>query len=146
MNMNRILATAAFAFLAASTAAHAAYYDPDGEWMDTRRHLALNSMPANSEAIAHLNYAKITCRTKTGTTGGRPPTPGYIPCMKAQGYVFVYATPAQVAARKKATERVQPQVVIVPAPPAIDFMPHGCNGFIGGGGGLDLPWESGELF
>jgi hypothetical protein len=71
MNMNRILATAAFAFLAASTAAHAAYYDPDGEWMDTRRHLALNSMPANSEAIAHLNYAKITCRTKTGSTDGR---------------------------------------------------------------------------
>jgi hypothetical protein len=109
--MNRFSITLAAAtvsalalIVGAPVGAHAAYYDPDGEWMDTRHHLALNSMPANSEAIAHLNYAKITCRTKTGTTDGGPATPGYIPCMKAQGYVFVYATPAQIAAREKAAQ------------------------------------------
>jgi hypothetical protein len=29
-----------------------------------------------------------------------------------------------------------PAVVIAPASPPIDFMPHGCNGYIGGGGGF----------
>ena len=106
--------------------------------MDTHHQIALGDLPDSSERVARLEYAKHDCRVKTGQSPGSIPTPASFACLKAAGFIWVYDSAAEIAARKKTVERVQPQVVIVPAPPAIDFTPHGCNGFIGGGGGFSM--------
>ena len=55
-----ILAAALMATIAHTLPARAGA-NLDGEWMDFRHHLALNSMPAASEPIARRNYAKTAC-------------------------------------------------------------------------------------
>ena len=135
--MKRTLLVAATALALSAPAVPRAHAEPTGQWMDTRHQIALGDLPDSSELVARLGYAKHACRVKTGQSPGMP-TPATLACLKVAGFIWVYDSPAQIAARKKATERVQPQVVIEPAPPAIDFMPHGCNGFIGGGGGFSM--------
>ena len=145
--MNRFSITLAVAtvsalalMVAAPVGAHAEYAaNASGNWMDVRHHLALGDLPDSSEPVARLNYAKAACRERTGSVAGVRVGPGYGACMRTQGFVCVPDSAAQIAARKKPIERTQPPVVVIaPAPPAIDFMPHGCNGFIGGGGGFSM--------
>jgi hypothetical protein len=88
---------AAVAALASCSAALAA---PPGQWMDTHSQMALGNLPESDPEIGRLNYAKALCR----------PQPIYAPfnkCMGAQGFVFVYDTPEQVAAREQAIRAEQ---------------------------------------
>jgi hypothetical protein len=141
--MTRIFAAAAALALALSAPIAPAYAelignDVPGNWIDVRHHLSMHNLPANSEAVAALEYAQITCRAPRGTPL-KIASPHYFGCLKAKGYVFIPDSAAEIAARQKVIERAQPPVVIIaPAPPAIDFQPHGCNGFIGGGGGFSM--------
>src|SRR5271169_4641939 len=73
--------------------------------MDTRSQMALGNLPESSPEIGRLNYAKALCR----------PQPVYDPfnkCMGAQGFVYVYDTPEQVAARQQAIPAEQNRVFL----------------------------------
>jgi hypothetical protein len=101
------LATAAFAALvlvAPIGNAHAA--DRSGQWMDVRHHLALGNLPESSEAIARLVYAKADCRAKVGGVAGPIPSAGFA-CLKAEGFVWLPDSPAQIAAQEKARQDQQ---------------------------------------
>jgi hypothetical protein len=126
MNRSITLAAAVSALAITLGAASASAAQPRADvtlcyYLDIRHHLMVNDMPDESEPGARLNYAKFVCHERTGTVKGGPVTPGYTACMKAEGFVFAPASPAQIAARKKTIEKAQPPVVVIaPAPPAIE--------------------------
>jgi hypothetical protein len=106
----------------------------EGQWMDTRHHLALGAMPENSEAIARLNYAKHgACGAYNTGAADYAPTSPYAVCMRGQGFTYVYDSPAQVAARNKAVNDANMRAsgyalgqALISAGQAMQ--PHGCNG------------------
>jgi hypothetical protein len=73
-----------------------------GQWLDTVHHLNVTGMPDNSEAVAHLNYARTICDPEHVKGSNLPARPGYRECMKAHGFVFIPGTPAQIAAKEAA--------------------------------------------
>jgi hypothetical protein len=139
--MNRILAGAFALVLGVAVApTYAAEFigdDVPGNWIDVRHHLSMHNLPADSEAVAALEYVQISCRAPRGTPLAIA-SAHYFGCIKAKGYIFIPDSAAEIAERKKAARRNSPTVIVAPASPPIDFMPHGCNGFIGGGGGFSM--------
>jgi hypothetical protein len=114
------------------------YANADGEWMDVIHHLALNSVPGG-EPIARLNYAKTICGGRTEDL--KVPLNKYLGCMKAQGFVFVPDSAAQIAARNKAAQdarNIETMHAIGGAliDAAAAMQPHGCNGQIQPSGGF----------
>lgn len=136
----RRLVIASIAALACSAAHAEVAANTPGQWINVRNRIALGDLADSSEPIARLEYAKhVTCGAYNTGAAYYPANAPYVVCMKTQGFVYVFDSPAQIAARKKTIERAQPPVVIIaPAPPAIDFQPHGCNGYIGGGGNFNM--------
>jgi hypothetical protein len=127
--MNRFAAIALAAVVLTPIAAHA----DNGQWMDTRHHLALGNLPDSSEPIARLTYAKADCRAKTGA--GQIPTPADLACLKAEGFVWLPDSPAQIAARNKAAQdarNIETMHAIggVLLDAAAAMQPHGCNGHV----------------
>jgi hypothetical protein len=137
--MMRRLLIAALAALACS-AAHAEFAaNTPGQWMDVRNRIAMGDLLDSSEPVARLNYAKAVCHAHEGTVSGEQPKAGYRPCMKAQGFVFLPDSPAQIAADKKAAEQAvsdaekrasgyalgQAMITIGQA-----LQPHGCHGMV----------------
>jgi hypothetical protein len=100
---------AAVAALAASSALAA----PPGQWMDTRSQMALGNLPDSDPEVSRLNYAKAMCRPKVDMDAVKDATNRgsfYAPwanCMGAQGLVWVFDTPEQVAARQQAIRAEQ---------------------------------------
>jgi hypothetical protein len=105
--MRKLLLAAAFGALSAAPAlAELHESSNDGHWTDVRRHMSLEFMSDNSDTAARLVYARDNCRTKRDAIGGsidaRNTT--FFACMKTQGYVFIFDTPTQVAAKQKAEQ------------------------------------------
>jgi hypothetical protein len=127
--MNRFTAIALAAVVLTPIAAHA----DDGQWMDTRHHLALGNLPDSSEPIARLAYAKADCRAKTGA--GQILTRADADCLKAEGFVWLPDSPAQIAARDKAVHDAAARETLhaiggVLLDAAAAMQPHGCNGHV----------------
>jgi hypothetical protein len=125
--MNRILAAALAGALLVPIAAHAVEWNSTGQWLDTHRHIVADD--------AHLGYAKAVCHAREGTWTGGPTGPGYGACMKTQGFAFIVATPAQVAADRKAQQDARNIETLHAIGGALieagaAMQPHGCNGQI----------------
>jgi hypothetical protein len=97
----------------AALASSAALAAPPGQWMDTRSQMALGNLPDSDPETSRLNYAKAMCRPKvdmSAVTDAANRGSLYAPwanCMSAQGFVWVFDTPEQVAARQQAVRAEQ---------------------------------------
>jgi hypothetical protein len=120
---------------------------PPGQWMDVRNRIALGAMPEDSEPIARLLYAKALCRAKTGQVAGEMPTRADFACLKAEGFVWVYDTPAQVAARTAARQRAADAETMRVVGAAVGqafrqageaMSPPGCSGHVQPGGYFNM--------
>jgi hypothetical protein len=126
--MNRLAVAATLALaLGAPIAAHAVEWNSTGQWLDTHRHIVADD--------AHLGYAKAVCHAREGTWTGGPTGPGYGSCMKAQGFAFIVATPAQIAANRKAEQDARNIETLHAIGGALieagaAMQPHGCNGHV----------------
>ena len=123
-----ILAAGLIVALALPAHAGASYDDAPGHWLDARQHLDMKYLPESSEAIGRLNYAKISC-------GGTSEVSANLGCMKANGFVWLADSPAQIAARKKAAQDAQMRAsgyaigqALIQAGQAMQ--PHSCNGMV----------------
>jgi hypothetical protein len=140
MKLRSIIAAALFAGVSAPAFA---YDQPAGQWMDVRNHIALGALPDNSESVARLNYAKTVCHAREGTVAGGPVTAGYDSCMKAQGFVFAFDTPAQIAARRRAADNERMRAAGYAIGQALttagqQMQPHYCNGNVMAGGAFNM--------
>jgi hypothetical protein len=135
--MNRLASLA----LAAALLAPVAAYADDGHWVDVRRHMSLENSPNGSDAIARLDYAKDICRSRTGipkaahTDGAAQVKPAWTACMKAQDYVWLWDSAAQVAANRKAEQDERNRETLHAIGGALidaaqAMQPHGCNGHV----------------
>jgi hypothetical protein len=97
----------------AALASSAALAAPPGQWMDTRSQMALRNLPESDPELSRLSYAKAMCRPKVdmnAATDAASRAFVYAPwanCMSAQGFVWVFDTPEQVAARQQAIRAEQ---------------------------------------
>jgi hypothetical protein len=130
-------------------AAHAQFVavNTPGQWMDVRNRIALSDLPDSSEPIARLNYAKAVCHVREGTVIGEQPKAGYLPCLKAQGFVFLPDSPAQIAAHKKAAEQAVSDAQMRASGYALSqalinigqsLQPHGCHGMVMPAGNFNM--------
>ena len=110
---------------------------PPGQWMDVRNRIALGAMPEDSEPVARFLYAKALCHGK----------PAPYACMKAEGFVWVYDTPAQVAARTAARQRAADAETMRVVGAAVGqafrqageaMSPPGCSGHVQPGGYFNM--------
>jgi hypothetical protein len=129
--MNRLPAIALAAALFAPVAAHA----DNGQWLDTRNRIAPGGLPESSEAIARLQFAKVSCHQHEGTEMGAAVTARYMPCMKSQGFVWIADSPTQIATREKAAQDARNRETLHAIGGALidagaALQPHGCNGYV----------------
>ena len=120
---------------------------PLGQWMDVRNRIALGAMPEDSEPIARLLYAKAVCRAKTGQVAGEMPTRADFACLKAEGFVWVYDTPPQIAAHNAARQRAADAEALRVLGGAVGqafrqageaMSPPGCSGHVQPGGYFNM--------
>jgi hypothetical protein len=142
--MNRFSITLAAALALTAYAARAEYApNAEGNWVDARHHTA-----AGAEFEGRLEYAKVTCRAKTGTVAGVRVGPGWEACMARDGFAWVPASPAQIAVRERAEQGERNIAAAHAVGQALigiandlnrpQPQPQHCNGFIYRGGDINM--------
>jgi hypothetical protein len=139
---------ASIAALACSAAHAESAANTPGQWMDARNRMALSDLPESSEPIARLNYAKhVTCGAYNTGAAYSPANSPYMVCMKTQGFVYVFDSPAQIAAREKAVEQAVSDAQMRASGYALgqaminigqSLQPHGCHGMVMPAGNFNM--------